>query len=92
MKTYLGQTIGGILKTAKCTRMQAGNVEIVVTDRKGHESHAILAGRRNGWGEVIQDVVCLRNVDGLVATLQTSPASLARMRDLERRAEALMVP
>ena len=88
--TYLGQTIGGILNTAKCVKMQAGNVEIVVKDRKGREHCAILAGRRNGWGEVIEDVVCLRDVDGLNATLSTTKASLAKIRSLEAKAGEMM--
>lgn len=84
-KTYLGQTLGGILKTAKVVKMQAGNTEIVVKDRKGHEHHAMLGGRHNGWGETIQDVVCLRDVYGLNATLSASPKAIAIMRSLESK-------
>lgn len=87
-KTYLGQTLGGILKTAKVLKMQAGNTEIVVKDSKGHEHHAMICGRRNGWGEVVQDVMCLRDVDGLNATLSASPKALATMRRLESSIDA----
>ena len=41
-KTYKGQWAGGILKTAKVVRMQAGNYEIRVKDRDGRELLAYL--------------------------------------------------
>lgn len=89
--TYLGQTIGGILKTAKVVKMQAGNVEVIVKDRKGAEHHAMICGRRNGWGEVVEDVVCLRDVDGLNATLCASSRALATLRALENKAGEIML-
>ena len=90
-KTYLGQTLGGILKTAKVVKMQAGNSAVVVTDRKGIEHHAMVGGRRNGWGEVIQDVVRLHHFDGTSAVLSASPSALRKIRELENKAGEMML-
>lgn len=89
-KTFHGQTFGGLLTTAKVCTMQAGNVEVIVTDRKGNEYHAMIGGRRNGWGEVIHDVVRLYDFDGTHAVLSASPSALRKMRALESKAGEMM--
>ena len=90
-KTFHGQTIGGLLKTSKVCMMQAGNAEVIVTDCKGREYQVDIGGRRNGWGEVIEDVVVLYDFDGTHAVLRASPFALRKMRELEKKAAEMML-
>ena len=83
-KTYKGQTAGGILKTAKVVRMQAGNYEIVVKDRDGCELIAFLGEDLLIGGGVISDVLVLCNFDGVVARLNMSDRAYNKMRELEK--------
>lgn len=82
-KTYKGQTAGGILRTAKAIKMQAGNSEIVVRDRDGEELFAALGDRPGFAGGLITDVLVLFTLDGVVARLSTSDKALARLAQLE---------
>lgn len=88
--TYLGQTAGGILKTARMQQMRAGNWEVVVTTRDGREHHAIQGGR-NGCGETIDDVLYLVDVSGTNAALLTSATAYANLRDLSKQCAARML-
>ena len=82
--TYKGQRAGGILKTAKVVRMQAGNYEIVVKDRDGRELLAYLGNCPGfGWG-LIEDVLVLCCSDGVVARLNISDRAYNKMRELEK--------
>lgn len=87
IKTYLGQTAGGILKTARIVKMDAGNTEIVVTTKDGREHLASLGGRTGFDGGVICDAMILRNFDGLAAVLETSVAAYNKLRALENHAQ-----
>ena len=80
-KTYKGQRAGGILKTAKVVRMQAGNYEIRVKDRDGRELLAYLGDRP---GFVLRDVLMLCCSDGVVARLNMSDRAYNKMRELEK--------
>ena len=83
-KTYKGQLAGGILKTAKVVRMQAGNYEIRVKDRDGRELLAHL-GNCPGFGRgLIEDVLVLYCADGVVARLNMSDRAYNKMRELEK--------
>ena len=82
-KTYKGQRAGGILKTAKVVRMQAGNYEIRVKDRDGRELIAYLGEDLLIGGGVISDVLVLCNFDGVVARLNMSDRAYNKMRELE---------
>ena len=83
-KTYKGQRAGGILKTAKVVRMQAGNYEIVIKDRDGRELLARL-GNCPGFGRgLIEDVLVLYCSDGVVARLNMSDRAYNKMRELEK--------
>ena len=81
--TYKGQSAGGILKTAKVVRMQAGNCEIGVKDRGGRELLAYLGEDLLIGGGVISDVLVLCNFDGVVARLNMSDRAYNKMRKLE---------
>ena len=81
--TYKGQRAGGILKTAKVVRMQAGNYEIRVKDRDGRELLAHL-GNCPGFGRgLIEDVLVLYCSDGVVARLHMSYRAYNKMCELE---------
>ena len=82
-KTYKGQRAGGILKTAKVVRMQAGNYEIRVKDRDGRELIAYLGEDLLIGGGVITDVLVLCCFDGVVARLNMSDRAYDKMRELE---------
>ena len=82
-KTYKGQSAGGILKTAKVVRMQAGNYEIGVKDRGGRELLAYLGEDLLIGGGVITDVLVLCCSDGVVARLSMSDRAYNKMRKLE---------
>lgn len=88
--TYLGQTAGGILKTANVYKTFGGVWEVFATTRDGLRHVAHIGGRRNGWGETIQDALYLCRADGVSATLRMSDRALARMRALEAQCEARM--
>lgn len=77
-KTYLGQTAGGLIKTAKVEKMNAGNWEIIVKSRDG-ENHQAIAG--NG-------VLTLMQVQGVVVQLPMSDAAHQKMQNLQEEIEA----
>lgn len=77
-KTYLGQTAGGIIKTAKAEKMNAGNWEIVVRTADG-ENHQAIAG--NG-------VLTLMQVQGVVVQMSMSDRAAEKMQKLQEEIEA----
>ena len=77
-KTYLGQTAGGIIKTAEIAQMRAGNWEIVVRTADG-ENHQAIAG--NG-------VLTLMQAQGVVVQLPMSDAAYQKMQNLQEEIEA----
>ena len=83
-RTYKGQRAGGILKTAKVVRMQAGNCEIGVKDRDGRELLAYLGEDLLIGGGVITDVLVLCCFDGVVARLHMSYRAYNKMCELEK--------
>lgn len=88
--TYQNRTAGGILKTAKVELTRAGLAEVFVTLPDGEEAIAMIDGRENGWGEVIQGALVIRNVYGHIATLTLSDRALEKMQALESKAASMM--
>ena len=84
--TYLGKTAGGILKTARIVKMQAGNKEIKVTLPNGKTAFAALGERSAFGGGTIADVLVLFDADRTICRLTTSSAAYAKLRSLENDA------
>lgn len=85
-KTYLGQTAGGILKTARVCKMAMGDKAIFVKTRDGRNYMARLGSRIGFAGGTIRDVMLLWDDSGIVAALETSSAAYQKMCRLEREA------
>lgn len=88
--TYKGQTAGGILKTAKIVKIQAGNFGIIVKDRDGNEYHADLGERQSFGGGGVRDVLVLHNFDGVAARLTTSTKAYYKLVSLNTQASNAM--
>jgi len=78
--TYLGQTAGGILKTAKIAQMRAGNWEVVVKSKDGQQ-HLAVASHDGTMLTLVQ-------VQGCVAQLSMSAMAAAKMAALSDEVEA----
>ncbi|MBP6616380.1 MAG: hypothetical protein KA195_00255 [Burkholderiaceae bacterium] len=76
--TYLGQTAGGIIKTAQIAQMRAENWEIVVRASDGAE-HVAIAGN---------NVLTLLQVHGVTAQLPMSARAAKKMQSLTDAIEA----
>ena len=76
--TYLGQTAGGIIKTAQIAQMRAGNWEIVVRAADGSE-HVAIAGN---------NVLTLMQVHGVTAQMHMSDRAAKKMQALTDAIEA----
>lgn len=85
-KSYLGQTAGGILKTAQVCKTTIGDKAIFVTTRDGREYMARLGSRTGFAGGAIRDVMLLWDEYDIVAALETSSAAYQKLRRLERDA------
>ena len=81
-KTWIGQTAGGILRTAKICKMQSGNYDIFVTDKKGKEYQSILTNDYN---------LLLSDHGTSIVLLTISDTSVRKMQKLEKRCNELMI-
>ncbi len=88
--TYKSRTAGGILKTAQVAMTRAGTAEVFVTLPNGHQAIAVLGRRGDGFGGEIEDVLVLRDIDGVIARLYTSDKALAQLKALETKAAEMM--
>lgn len=88
--TYKGRTAGGILKTAQVALTRAGTAEVFVTLPDGHQAIAVLGCRGDGFGGEVNDVMVLRDIDGVIARLHTSEKALAQLKALETQAADMM--
>ena len=87
-KTFIGQTAGELLQTAKIAETRAGLFEIFVTDSRGKSRVVMLCNRPGFDGCGIRDAVAVRDVGGLLAILETDSDSFDRITELEAECEA----